>query len=178
MRVQPEGGGWLVTLVLLVSGSVLASAVSGLANGAAVSPSMIIIHEQGKFIQTSAPGTGVQGEFTIAPRGLRFGPAGTTVFAVPGNTRYVNGEAQVPFSGTDHLTSTKGRIDLAVTGTRIDLNQKVTPSGDVVGPVVRYGTWKVEAATGIYRGWNGGGNFAAIYYGYANAQPYSVEWDG
>lgn len=121
----------------------------------------------------------MRGKFTIYLRGLPFGPAGTTLwFALPGNTRYVHGQAQIPFSGTDHLTSKKGRIDLAINGTRIDLNQKVTPSGNVFGPMVRYGTWKVASATGIYQGWKGGGDFAELFFGYQNAQPYSVEWDG
>jgi hypothetical protein len=58
------------------------------------------------------------------------------------------------------------------------VNQKVTPSGDVVGSAAEYGTWKITAATGIYQGWKGRGTFAAVLYGYQNAQPYSVEWDG
>jgi hypothetical protein len=69
-------------------------------------------------------------------------------------------------------------IDLRFTGIHIDVNQKVTPSGDVVGSAAEYGTWKITAATGIYQGWKGRGTFAAVLYGYQNAQPYSVEWDG
>jgi hypothetical protein len=97
----------------------------------------------------------------------------------PGKTKYVHGQAQIPFSGTNDLTSTKGNIDLGFTGIHIDVNQKVTPSGgDVVGHAAEYGTWKITAAAGIYQGWKGGGNSAAVLYGYQNAQPYSVEWDG
>jgi hypothetical protein len=61
----------------------------------------------------------------------------------------------------------------------IDVNMKATPSGgNTVGNAAEYGTWKITAATGIYQGWKGGGNFAAVSYGYQNLQPSSVEWDG
>jgi len=171
----------LATLASLLCVAVVALPIPGVAarTTAPRSQSKIVIHEHGTNIQDSAPGSGVRGTFTIELEGRRFGPAGTTIYyGAPGPTKYVNGQAQVPYSGTDHLTSKEGRVDLAVRGTRIDLNPKVTPSGNVFGPVVRYGTWKIASATGIYKGWKGGGNFAAVYFGYQNAQPFSVQWDG
>jgi hypothetical protein len=171
--------GRLVMFTSLLSVALVAAPSLGVTDATTASQSKIAIHERGTNLQDSGPGTGVRGTFTIEFEGRRFGPAGTTLyFGTPGPTRYVHGQAQVPYSGTDHLMSKKGKIDLAVSGIRIDLNPKVTPSGNVFGPVVRYGTWKVASATGIYKGWKGGGNFAAVFYGYKNIQPYSVEWDG
>ena len=179
MRFLPGGRSRAVRFLSLLLGSVIAVAVSGVAGGSTASRSKIVIHQQGKNIQNAPANSGVRGKFTIDLSGVGFGPAGTTlIFANPGPTKYVNGQAQYPVAGTDHLTSKKGRIDLAFTGIRIDLNQKVNPSGEVVGHVAEYGTWKIEAATGIYQGWKGGGNFAGVLYGYQNAQPYSFEWDG
>jgi hypothetical protein len=173
--VSRSGRGRIVTFVLLLSGNVIAVAVGGVADGTASSPSKIVIDQHGTSFQDSAAGAGLRGKFTINLRGLPFGPAGTTLyFGVPGNTRYVHGEAQIPFSGTDHLTSKKGRIDLAVSGTRIDVNQKVTRSGNVFGPIVRYGSWKIASATGIYQGWKGGGNFAAVFFGSVRRR--TVSW--
>jgi hypothetical protein len=163
----------------LLSVGVIAVAVSGVASGRTASPSKIVIHQHGTNIQNSPAGSATRGVFTIDLKGLPFGPGGkTTVYPIPSNTKYVNGQAQIPFSGTNHLTSTKGNIDLRFTGIHLDVNQKATPSGDVVGSAAEYGTWKITAAAGIYQGWKGRGNFAAVLYGYQNAQPYSVEWDG
>ena len=167
------------TFVSVLSCCVIALVLSGAATGAAASRSKIAIHEDGTNAQNSPANTGVRGVFTIELAGRPYGPAGTTlIYPSPGGTRYVNGEAQIPFSGTNHLTSKKGTLELAFTGIHIDVNMKVTPSGDVVGSGAEYGTWKISAATGIYKGWKGGGNFAAVLYGYQNLQPHAVEWDG
>jgi hypothetical protein len=121
----------------------------------------------------------VRGTFTIELALSPFGPGGTTKIALnPGNLRQVNGQKVTPFDGTDHLKSAKGQLELAVRGVHIEVNNKLAPSGYQVGPSVEYGTWKIRTATGIYKGWKGGGNWAAALYGYTNVQPYSVEWDG
>jgi hypothetical protein len=156
----------------------VASAAAGVASGSAASRSQIAIHEQGKHNITneSLP---ILGTFTIELAGAPFGPKGTTTIApAPGATTYVNGQARTAITGTDTLTSTKGRIVLAITGTHISVNGKLTPSGFLVGPTVEYGTWKIKTATGIYQGWKGRGNWASTEYGYTQPEPYSVEWDG
>ena len=160
-------------VVLLV-----APAPAGVASGSGTTRSQIAIHEQGKHNITheSLP---ILGTFTIELAGASFGPKGTTRIApYLGATTYVNGQTRTALTGTDTLTSTKGRIVLAITGTHIDVNGKLTSSGYLVGPAVEYGTWKIKSATGIYRGWKGGGNWALDAYGYAQPEPYSAEWDG
>ena len=164
----------------LLAASVIALAVGGAAWGTSASRSQIAIHEQGTDHVNQQGTTGaVRGKFTIDLALTPFGPDGTTViYAIPAATRKVNGQVQVPFVATDHLTSKTGRLTLAVKGTHFDVNNKLSPSGVFVGPKAEYGTWRIEAATGIYQGWKGGGNWASVAYGYGNVQPYSVEWDG
>jgi len=167
--------------VSLLAVGAIAVAVSGVAGRSAASRSKIVVHEQGYSLQNAPAGSAEgRGTFTIDLRGTPFGPGGKAqTYVVPGQLRYVKGQAQLPIQGTDHLTSKNGRIDLELKAIEISINPKITPSGgNVFGHVAEYGTWKVGAATGIYRGWKGGGNFAAVYYGYQHVQPYSVEWDG
>ena len=164
----------LATAISLVF--VLANVALGSTGGkrAATAKLHISIHEHG----TNAP-TSIRGKFTIELAKTPFGPGGTTSISPDaGNTTYVNGQERIAFGGTDHLTSTKGQIELRLAGIHIELNSKLTPSGWVVGPVVEYGTWKIASATGIYQGWKGGGNWAAALSGYSRFQPYTVEWDG
>ena len=163
-----------VLSVLLAGMAVLA--VGGVANGSTASKAQVNIHESGK-IDTAKPDVqgAIRGKFTIQFKLSPFGPGGTTViFPAPATTKYVNGEIQVPFTATDHLTSKTGSLELAIRGTHIDVN----PNRNRVGPAAEYGTWKIRSATGVYDGWKGGGNWASVSYGYARIQPYSVEWDG
>ena len=121
----------------------------------------------------------MHGKFTIELKKDPFGLGGTTVvYPEPITTRLVNGQEQTRFAGSDRLTSKTGTMELAFKGVEINVNSKLSPSGHRIGPAAEYGTWKIRAATGIYEGWKGGGNFAAVAYGYGNVQPYSVEWDG
>jgi hypothetical protein len=164
----------VIAFVSLLAVSVIAVA----ANGSTASRSTIAIHEHGTnpVAQGSA---GMRGTFTIDLAGAKSGPSGTTYsYPDPSPTRYVDGEAQTPFVGTDTLTSKQGHIELAVIGTHIDVNNKLLSSGSVVGPAAEYGTWTIKTATGIYRRWRGGGNWASVTYGYGDVEPYSVEWDG
>jgi hypothetical protein len=162
-----------MVVVLLV-----AVAAAGAASGSGASRSQIAIHEQGKNNLTTS-GAPELGTFTIDLAGAPFGPKGTTrIFPSAGATTYVNGQTRIGVIATDTLTSTKGRIVLAITGTHIDVNGKLTPSGHFVGPAVEYGAWKVKSATGIYHGWKGGGVWASVGYGYVQPEAYSVEWDG
>jgi hypothetical protein len=157
---------------------VLLVAVAGAASGSGASRSQIAIHEQGKNNLTTS-GAPLLGTFTIDLAGAPFGPKGTTrIFPSAGATTYVNGQTRIGVFATDTLTSPKGRIVLAITGTHIDVNGKLTPSGHFVGPAVEYGAWKVKSATGIYHGWKGGGVWASVGYGYVQPEAYSVEWDG
>ena len=171
----------LAALILTaVAGAFLLTTAGAAQPGRASAKLQIAIHEQGTDHVNQQGTTGaVRGKFTIDLALTPFGRGGTTViYAIPTTTRKVNGQVQVPFVATDHLTSETGRLTLAVKGTHFDVNNKLSPSGVFVGPKAEYGTWKIEAATGIYQGWKGGGNWASVAYGYGNVQPYSVEWDG
>jgi hypothetical protein len=156
----------------------LVAAAAGVASGSRASRSQIAVHEQGKHNITneSMP---ILGTFTIELAGAPFGPKGTTrISPSPGATTQVNGQTRLALFATDTLTSPKGRITLAITGTHIDVNGKLTPSGHFVGPAIESGTWKIKSATGIYGGWKGGGVWASVTYGYVQPEAYSVEWDG
>ena len=169
----------LVTGVSLFCVCLIALAVSGEATGTASSRSAIVIRVHGTNAQNAPANSGVRGVYTVVLAGKSIGAGGTTVaYPVPGSTKYVNGQAQVPFSGTMHLASRKGTMELTLSGTHIDVNLKAKPSGDVVGSGAEFGSWRITQATGIYHGWKGGGNFAAVSYGYQNEQPYAVEFDG
>ena len=163
-----------------VCAAVFALAVIGGAQGADASRSLIAIHEHGTNPQLNqSVAVGPRGTFTIELREAPFGPSGTSVIhPSPSNPRDVNGQEQTPFIGSDTLTSRKGRIELRFVGIHIDLNSRLARSGMRVGPTAEYGTWKIASATGIYRGWKGGGNWTSVAYGYRRLQPYSVEWDG
>jgi hypothetical protein len=166
------------TMGALLSLAIVPSAATGVASGNGASRSLIAIHEHGTERRTvqNVPNLG---EFTIELDKTPFGPGGTTaVYALPPGITYVNGQQRVAVTGSDTLTSKTGRIELRFNGTHIDLNSKLLPSGDLVGPAAEYGTWKITSATGIYQGWKGGGDWAAVLYGYGKVEPYSVEWDG
>jgi hypothetical protein len=90
----------------------------------------------------------------------------------------VNGQAEIPLTGSDTLTSKSGQITLALRGTYVGVNSTLSSSGQALGPGAEYGTWKIKSASGMYQGWKGGGNWAAVISGYSIAQPYSLEWDG
>jgi hypothetical protein len=171
----------IASLTALVALGVTAAAAEsgrGTAKTTAASRSQIAIHEQGEHNITdeSMP---IVGAFTIELAGAPFGPKGTTrISPSPGATTELNGQTRLAVTGMDTLTSAKGRIVLAITGIHIDVNGKLTPSGFLVGPAVEYGTWKIKSASGIYRGWKGGGVWVSATYGYVQPEPYSVEWDG
>ena len=162
--------------VLAVLAALALPAVGGVASGNTASKAQINIHESGK-INTAKPHYAqgaIGGKFTIQLKLSPFGPGGTTaIVPVPAPTKYVNGEEQIPFTATDHLTSKDGTLELAIKGIHIDVN--VTNDR---GPFAEYGTWKIRAATGTYEGWKGGGSWAAAAVGYGKIQPYSVEWAG
>jgi hypothetical protein len=172
--------GRTLAVVSLLSLAAVAASFSGVARGTAASRSLIAIHEQGTDNINAQSTTGAtRGKFTIELQKTPFGPGGTTIiYAIPSSTRNVNGQEQIPFVATDHLTSKAGTIELKVTGVHVDVNSKLSPSGHVVGPSVEQGTWRIRTATGMYQGWKGGGNFASVIDSYRTVRPYTVEWDG
>jgi hypothetical protein len=172
--------GRALAFVSVLSGGAIALALGGAASASTASRTQIEIHEQGTNLVNQPGATGsMHGKFTIELKLAPFGPGGTTVvYGEPVAIRQVNGQEQITLAASDRLTSKTGTIEIAAKGIHIDVNSKLSPSGHRIGPAAEYGTWKIRAATGIYEGWKGGGNFASVAYGYGKAQPYSVEWDG
>jgi hypothetical protein len=169
-----------LTFVSLLSVSLIALALGDAARGTTASRSLIAIHEKGTDnINVQGPNGATRGKFTIELQKTPFGPAGTTIiYPIPTSTRSVNGQEQIPFVATDHLTSKAGTIELKIKGVHVDVNSKLSSSGHVVGPSVEQGTWKIGTATGMYQGWRGGGNFASVIDSYRSVRPYDVEFDG
>jgi len=162
--------------------TIVAFASGDVSSASSVSSAQIAIHEQGTT--NSNPKLPFDkryphGTFTIQLAGLTPNPAGTTALVPqPAQTRYVDGETQIPFVGSDTLTTKGGKLELAFKGVHIDVNSKLGSSGVATGPAAEYGTWTVRSGTGTFAGWKGGGVWAASIYGYGLVQPYSVEWDG
>jgi hypothetical protein len=74
-----------------------------------------------------------------------------------GVLRIVDGQTQVPVSGQNNLTSTKGALSFSLTGVSIAI-RNLDPTKGAFG--VEYGTWKITSGSGIYKGWTGGGRWA------------------
>jgi hypothetical protein len=169
----------------LWSVTALAAAAFALTATAAAEPKVtvaskvqIAIHEQGK--DSLKPGGATGGTFTIevASPGSTPTSGKTRITQVPGPTKYVDGQQRIPFSAEDTLTSSKGQLVIAISGTHIPLNNKASAAGYAVGPAAETGTWKIKSGSGVYQGWKGGGPFASAVYGYTVVPSYSVEFDG
>ncbi len=74
-----------------------------------------------------------------------------------GALRIVGGQTQVPVSGQNNLTSTKGTLSFSLTGVSIAIRNP-DPTKGAFG--IEYGTWKITSGSGIYKGWTGGGRWA------------------
>lgn len=160
----------------------LAATASAQPRTSVASRMQIAIHEQGTSLtdpKLPFDKRYPHGTFVLDLAGLTPSPSGTTIIIPqPGATRYVDGETQIPFAGTNKLTSKTGQLELAFKGIHIDVNSKLGTNGQATGPGVEYGTWTVRSGTGTYKGWKGGGIWASASYGYGRIQPYSVEWNG
>ena len=71
-----------------------------------------------------------------------------------GVLRIVDGQTQVPVSGQNNLTSSKGSLSFSLTGVSIAIRTTKGAFG------VEYGTWKITSGSGTYKGWTGGGRWA------------------
>jgi len=179
-RCQLHPSAWTLRALGVASFLALAlvasAAASSVASARSTSKELIAIHQRGVIPVSSS--RAVRGKYSIDLKASPFGPTGTTlIYLSPGTVAYVNGQERFPFSGTDYLTSSKGKLDISFDGVHTDVNSRLY-AGQPVGPAIEYGTWKVSSATGIYRGWKGGGNWAAALWGYGAVSQYSVEWDG
>jgi len=171
------GGLAAATLAAAGGSAVTAHAQPGSVMAATV---QIAIHEHGTAPTSAvASNQASSGRFTIELALTPFGPGGTARnYPDPGTTRQVSGQTQNTFTGVDTLTSKGSTLQLAFSGVEVPINRKLEHGSTVVGPAADHGAWRIKAATGIYKGWTGGGIWAAIVDGYGRLKPYSVEWDG
>ena len=68
-------------------------------------------------------------------------------------------------SGVDTMDGKKGGLELTFSGHSVNA---------APGLYIEYGTWRISSASGIYKGWKGGGNWG----GSDNEQTYHLQWKG
>ena len=156
----------------LAGGLVLVSVASGSvhATQTKASSSLIAILERGST--TMAPDGTFKGRFVLTQAGVVIKDRGTTVIRPnEGTVKIVGGQQQVPVSGVDTLTGKQGSLTLSFRGVSIIVKQidDLKSSFDN-----ERGTWKIGQATGAYKGWKGGGNWALV----ATPAGNNIEWDG
>jgi len=121
----------------------------------------------GKFrlvIEESGSVPTLQGKFVLyAPSSTDSGTS-TIVYRI-GPVRYRGGQRYEIHSGVDTMHSKKGGLTLTFTGPSVNAGPSL---------YVEYGTWHISSASGIYKGWKGGGNWA----GTDNEQTRHFQWEG
>jgi len=159
------------TLLSVSAGVVLLIVCSGIAFGASgkAQPSRMAIHERNKDV-----GMNHLGQFRLVLNDASV-DSGKTVITLIGQAAglatTVGGELREPVAGNDNLTGRKGTLSLAFRGISIPVNlDPVTGTGFYA----EFGTWKVAAGTGIYKGWKGSGRWADS----GNPSIDNIEWDG
>jgi hypothetical protein len=78
---------------------------------------------------------------------------------------------QTPVRGSNNLKSTKGTLSLVFRGVGLEI-KNIDPAK--LEFTAYYGTWQIQGATGIYKGWKGGGRWA----GASTPSAHNIEWDG
>lgn len=109
---------------------------------------------------------------TFVLSGAAGSDSGTTKVAPgegPGGIR--DGQRYATVTGTDFLTGKKGKLVIQFEGTTVDAGTNVS---------VEYGTWHIfrRFGTGMYKGWSGGGRWAAVGTEQGGSERYSVRWEG
>ena len=134
---------------------VLATVALGNANGRTTQPTPISIQN---LVTGQMTGGTFKGRFRMLLDGV-LEDSGTSIIRPnqQGSLRTVDGQTQVPVSGQNNLTSTKGTLSFSLTGVSIAI-RNLDPTKGAFG--VEYGTWKITSGSGIYKGWTGGGRWA------------------
>jgi hypothetical protein len=143
----------LLFLAVLVTGAIAVSGTEATSAGKV----RVVIEESG-----SVPT--LQGRFVL------YGPASTdsgtsTIQYRVGPVRYREGQRYEIHSGVDTMRSKKGGLTLTFTGPSVNAGPSL---------YVEYGTWHISRASGIYKSWKGGGNWA----GTDNEQTRHFQWEG
>ena len=110
------------------------------------------------------------GHFKLEVNGSVVDTGTTVIHPNAGNTKVVDGQQQLPVTGSDELVGKQGTLDLFFRGVSVPINSNA--SGDAY--YAEYGTWTITSGTGKYKGWKGGGRWANAGTLSAN----NIEWDG
>ena len=143
----------LVFVAVLVTGAL---AVGG-AEGTSAGKFRVVIEESGSV-------SSLQGRFGLfAPSGADSGTSALQVQISP--VRYRGGQRYEIHSGVDTMHGKKGGLKLTFSGPSVNAGPSL---------YIEYGTWRISSASGIYKGWKGGGNWG----GTDNEQTYHLQWEG
>jgi hypothetical protein len=155
--------------------SVLAAASIALASNGAnekvAGRSLIVIKERASGQQSSDKT--FRGRFTLLLNGVIQDSGTTDIVPNEAATKTIDGQQQTTVFGYDNLTTKKGTLSLAFRGVSIAVNSLDPTKAAFYN---ESGTWQIHGASGIYKGWKGGGRWANVSTPTPNAQ--NIEWDG
>jgi len=139
----------LVFVAVLVTGLTV-----GGADGTSAGKFRVVIEESGSV-------SSFQGRFVLyAPSSTDSGTSALQVQISP--VRYRGGQRYEIHSGVDTMHSKKGGLKLTFSGPSVNAGPSL---------YIEYGTWRISSATGIYKGWQGGGNWGCT----DNEQTYHLQ---
>jgi hypothetical protein len=143
----------LVFVAVLVTGALTV----GGADGTSAGKFRVVIEESGSV-------SSFQGRFVLyAPAST---DSGTSALQVQiGPVRYRGGQRYEIHSGVDTMHGKKGGLKLTFSGPSVNAGPSL---------YIEYGTWRISSASGIYKGWKGGGNWG----GTDNEQTDHFQWEG
>jgi hypothetical protein len=161
-----------MTRVLCCTALALLAFTATLGASAGVSTSATKVRIAFKESGNGHPSTGLVflGRFRLEVNGAVVDSGSTSIRPNAGNTNLVDGQQQLPVTGSDELVGKKGTLDLFFRGVSIPIDSNA--SGDAY--YAEYGTWTITNGTGMYKGWKGGGRWANAGTPSRN----NIEWDG
>jgi hypothetical protein len=143
----------LVFVAVLVTGALTVGAVDGTSAGKL----RVVIEESGSV-------SSFQGRFVLYAAAST--DSGTSALQVQiGPVRYRGGQRYEIHGGVDTMHGKKGGLKLTFSGPSVNAGPSL---------YIEYGTWRISSASGIYKGWKGGGNWG----GTDNEQTYHFQWEG
>jgi hypothetical protein len=143
----------LVFVAVLVTGALTVGAVDGTSAGKL----RVVIEESGSV-------SSFQGRFVLYAAAST--DSGTSALQVQiGPVRYRGGQRYEIHGGVDTMHGKKGGLKLTFSGPSVNAGPSL---------YIEYGTWRISSASGIYKGWKGGGNWG----GTDNEQTYHLQWEG
>jgi len=143
----------LVFVAVLVTGALTVGGADGMSAG----KFRVVIEESGSV-------SSFRGRFVLyAPASTDSGTSALQVQISP--MRYRGGQRYDFHSGVDTMHGKKGGLKVTFSGPSVNAGPSL---------YIEYGTWRISSASGIYKGWKGGGNWG----GTDNEQTYHLQWEG